>query len=259
MNLGLITLFWPLGYDGTTGTAIPLDPGWQITHGRVSSQVSTALSAKNWAVSDAWVNGLVAYGIRPFVIIDPNWTHAGEIALRYKGRVFAYEVGNEIDTWGSPGWDATYLDRYAAIRTAIKVSDPLAQVTWGSMHSIQFGGQAQRLMSKFMLAGSQTDAINVHCYDKPDFTACEEGLVRVRALMRDFRYEGVPIYATEVGVNFPKFSGTPPDWQDETICSAIKMLKRQNVAIGIWYARDDSAQFGLTGNGTKDRWNKCAQ
>lgn len=132
--------------------------------------------------------------------------YCGEVAEKYAGRVYGYEIWNE---WAGragglePGDAESYLKLARPCSTAIRASDPAAQILVGSVTSKGMtNGWLEELIK---LKGSiDSDGISVHPYVHCDRKATPETWYRrlVRALTQAgiaLTPESESIYITEMG------------------------------------------------------------
>ncbi|NPV09120.1 MAG: cellulase family glycosylhydrolase [Anaerolineae bacterium] len=138
------------------------------------------------------------------------------VARRYRGRVAAYEIGNEPNLafeWGEQTPDpAAYAEMLRVAYTAIKAEDPEALVISGGVATTGDGGEGAVGDLDFIRglyeAGAKGyfDALGSHPYGfgRPPFARHQYGLAvsRLEAqhrVMLEYADGDTPIWATEVG------------------------------------------------------------
>ena len=200
--------------------------------------VQPAPDAFNWGQVDTMVDAAMARGMGVLGVLNssPQWAvvpggarysghpaspaaygdFAGAVADRYRGRVSAYEVWNEQNSFKffNPPDPAAYTALLKAAYPKIKGSDPAATVVAGGLSAnISFGGltlDPVAFVSGMYGAGAKgnLDALAYHPYHykikfseggarHPDSPINQ--LARIRQLMVDNGDSGAKIWATEYG------------------------------------------------------------
>lgn len=209
------------------------------------------------ACLSVWVDRIIAQGRKPLLILDPK-LDATAVVTHYKGKVKAYEIGNEC----SDSWDAKlYAIRLSAAYKAIKAVDPTATVITCGNQGHQNGGIASRWLHRVLDVTHDFDAVGVHLYPSSmaDIDRIPEMLANLKAVIWAHLGKLVPIWNTEFGVLSPRFRSETRASQKETI--RRMMRHASECAVSIWYAFDhDSMGLGADPNelaGSITAWNEA--
>jgi hypothetical protein len=195
-----------------------------------------------------------------------DWdTYVRAIVTRYKGRVQAYEVWNEVSFPTDPalppgeggsngqfftGTAQQMVDLAQVAYTAIREIDPGALVLAPSFHSS--GNWANKFNLYLSLGGGQyADVISQHFYygDEPETTA----VATMKQVMVNNGVGNLPVWNTEVGVPFGlKLSTWPTLTPEQIVYLYVMRTYLWNAAAGIkranWYAWDNgNFGFGVGG------------
>ena len=157
-------------------------------------------------------------------------------ATRYKGKIDAYEIWNEVDLDGY--WTGSVSQMVQMVQVAyqtIKQIDPNAVVLSPSL----VAGNGKDYMKKFFQAGGDkfSDAVAYHLYDtqmKPEQTVADV-YEPTLAIAHSF---GKEIWDTEVG--WGPF-GTFPSQQAEAAFTARTMILQaaEGIDVVVWFCWDD--------------------
>jgi len=162
--------------------------------------------------------------------------YVNTVATRYKGKIDAYEIWNEVDLSGY--WTGSVSQMVQMVQTAyqtIKQADPAAIVLSPSL----VAGNGKQYMKDFFNAGGvlYSDAVAYHLYDtqmKPEDTVVDV-YEPTLAIAKQF---GKQIWDTEVG--WGPF-GTFPSQQAEAAFTARTLILQaaEGINVIVWFAWDD--------------------
>jgi hypothetical protein len=165
-----------------------------------------------------------------------DWqTFVQQFATRYRGRIYAYEVWNEVDLDGY--WTGSISQAVQMAQIAyqtIKQVDPAAIVLSPSL----VAGNGKDYLKKFFAAGGNnySDAVAYHLYDTNRTPELIVEPVYQEPLAIAQQY-GKTIWDTEVGW------GPWGDWSDHDAAAYTARTLILQAAVGInvivWYAWDD--------------------
>ncbi|HVH86949.1 MAG TPA: endo-1,4-beta-xylanase [Terriglobales bacterium] len=239
---------------------------WRLWDAGVSwPYVETARGTYDFNLLDQYVALAQQHGVKIIYVLGntPQWTstdpgHVGTqglpgatappgsmqdwqeyvttIVTRYKGKIDAYEIWNEVDLDGYWTGSVSQMVQLAQIAyQTIKQIDPAAIVLSPSL----VAGNGRDYMKKFFGAGGDkfSDAVAYHLYDtqmKPENTVSDV-YEPTLAVARQF---GKDIWDTEVG--WGPF-GTFPNQQEEAAFTARTMILQaaEGINVIVWFAWDD--------------------
>lgn len=185
-----------------------------------------------------------------------SWrSYVSTVALRYKGRIHAYEVWNEINVkhfWSGDLAKVAELERVAA--EALKAADPAATVLSASVQ----GGAFRELDAYFKAGGGRyADAISYHFYaPTAEPEVLPERIRKVREIMAQHGLAAKPLWNTEFGWLIPNRDGSMgknprpvwKTWRKTDRLEAAGFVLRANllalsggVRHNFWYAWDNGA------------------
>ena len=187
--------------------------------------------------------------------LDDWRNYVGTVARRYKGRIHAYELWNEVDVkhfWSGDYTKLVELEKAAV--DVIKAEDPAAVVLSASVQ-----GGAFKDFNAYLDAGGgrYTDGIGYHFYaltEAPEVIA--ERIRRVREIMASHGLGGKPLWNTEYGWLIANRDGgygnkPNPQWNNwrkpEQFEAAGFVLRAFLIAFNggirhnFWYAWDNGA------------------
>lgn len=187
---------------------------------------------------------------------------AGAAAARYKGRIRYWQIWNEPDNASGLYWQprpnmAEYAALLKAAYTAIKQSDPGAQVLSGGMVSPQPAAASLQALASHG-AWNSFDIIAVHPYTDPrgpeDGQIDIAGVETVRGVAANLGDK--PIWATEFGwstgpADRTEGQGTPVDEnaQANFLIRAAALLRSAGVDHIFWYClKDTESKSGVPHN-----------
>jgi hypothetical protein len=193
-----------------------------------------------------------------------DWdTYVRAVATRYKGRVQAYEIWNEVSfptdpafppgEGGSPGQFFTgtaqqMVDLAQVAYTAIKEIDPGAVVLSPSIHS---SGHWENKFDLFLSLGGKlyADVISQHFYFVGEPEQSVQALNMVRSVMASNGVAHLPLWDTETGERFgAKLSQWPGMTAEQLVYALTLRTYLLNAAKGVkrvyWYAWDNG-NFGF--------------
>jgi hypothetical protein len=239
---------------------------WRVWDAGVSwPQVETARGAYDFSLLDQYVALAQQHNVKMIYVLGntPQWTstepnHVGTqglpgatappsnmqdwqdyvttVVTRYKGKIFAYEIWNEVDLDGY--WTGSVSQMVQIVQVAyqtIKQIDPAATVLSPSL----VAGNGRDYMTKFFTAGGDkfSDGVAYHLYDtqvKPENTVADV-YEPTLAIANQF---GKAIWDTEVG--WGPF-GTFPSQQAEAAFTARTMILQaaEGIDVIVWFAWDD--------------------
>jgi hypothetical protein len=187
--------------------------------------------------------------------IDDWRNYVTTLARRYKGRIHAWEVWNEINVkhfWIGDFQKLVELEKITV--EAVKTVDPAAVVLSASIQ----GGAFRELDAYIKMGGgSHADAISYHFYaptEEPE--ALPERIARVREIMGRYGLGSKPLWNTEFGWLIPNKDGgmgknPRPIWKrwrkTERLEAAGFVLRAYLLAMNggirhnFWYAWDNGA------------------
>ena len=158
-----------------------------------------------WASSRPAEGGYIGAGVAaPPVSVKDWWTYAHALATRYRGRIAAYEIWNEVNLPGFFSGSVAQLVRLTRIgRDAVKRADPSALVL---SPSVTLRGGTSYL-EVFARAGGYrySDVVNIHGYPFPE-GGPETGVAmidRARRAISSFPGGQNPIWNTEMNFGLP--------------------------------------------------------
>ena len=187
----------------------------------------TVMDPQELAAYDGIVNGLVASGVRPVIVVSGQGappasisdfaTFMGNLAQHFAGKVAAWEVWNEEDEaiwWGTAGGNPM---TYAAIlKAAYAKVHPYATVLMGPMTANNYVFLGQVYAALGGTSAGAFDAVAVHTDTACSLVAPDQyqrdqaghvgrfsflGVVEVRRVMVEHGDGGKPIWVTELGWN----------------------------------------------------------
>ena len=239
---------------------------WRVWDAGVSwPQVETSRGSFNFALLDQYVTLSEQHSVKMIYVLGntPQWAssnpnHVGTqelpgatappnniqdwqdyvraVVTRYKGRIFAYEIWNEVDLDGY--WTGSMSQMLQIVQVAyetIKQVDPAALVLSPSL----VAGNGRAYLKNFFAAGGDkfSDAVPYHLYDtqmRPEDTVTDV-YEPTLAIAHQF---GKEIWDTEVG--WGPF-GTFPTQQDEAAFTARTMILQaaEGINVIVWFAWDD--------------------
>lgn len=191
--------------------------------------------------------------------VDDWRNYVTTLARRYKGRIHAYEVWNEVNVkhfWVGNYAKLAELEKVAA--EAVKAADPAAIVLSASVQ----GGAFRELEAYFKAGGGRfADGIGYHFYaptEEPE--ELQERIRRVREIMGRYGLAAKPLWNTEFGWLIPNRDGgygpkprpVTKNWRKTDRLEAAAFVMRANlhalnggIRHNFWYAWDNAA-MGLT-------------
>lgn len=201
--------------SGTTWREINPAPGvfqWSVLDAAVDNAILNGArvnlvlgTGPQWAAKDPWQWGAYGDGSASLPANESDWVaYVQAVAMRYKGRITAYETWNEGNLtlfWGGTASELARLNSLA-YRT-IKRIDPKAVVV---APSATLRGNGATWLSHYAQAGGfrYSDAINLHPYPKPEGRP-EDGIVLMRRAVAVLASKGVtlPVWSTEINYGMP--------------------------------------------------------
>ena len=252
---------------------------------------------RDWSVMDDVVEKLTRAGITPLLNVSgsPSWangkaerddpdfyldvptdpqlfarwvreyaTFVSFAALRYKGKVRLWELGNEENDayfWRpAPNVDS-YITWYLALRVAIKSVDPSATVALGGLNGLGYdmdrpGMRGTKFLTGVYERGVHPDAIAIHPYSNrgqgPDVHVWRAGnfddIDLVRSIMIANGQARTPIWITEWGWTTDKVSEALQAAYLQKSLALIESKYACCVAIATYYSDIDPTlpyHFGL--------------
>ncbi len=189
-----------------------------------------------------------------------DWrNYVSTLAQRYKGRIHAYELWNEVNLqqfWAGDYATLAELERVTV--DAVKTADPSATVLSASVQ----GGAFRQLEAYFQAGGGKyADGIGYHFYaptEEPE--VLRERIKRVREIMSRYGLAAKPLWNTEFGWLIPNRDGglgknPRPVWKTWRktgsleaagfVLRAYLQALNGGVSHSFWYAWDNGA-MGLT-------------
>ncbi|RZS87162.1 GH35 family endo-1,4-beta-xylanase [Motilibacter rhizosphaerae] len=173
---------------------------------------------------------------------DPaTWTaYVTAVAQRYRGRIEAYELGNEPNlrmfSTSSPETTARLSTAGAA---AVHAADPAATVVAPALAATSPG--AEEWMRRFVAAGGLAGSQVVAFHAYPEQGSTPESLVTTVAAVRALVPAGLPLWATEVGWGLAQPTATRPAWlltggqARAYVARSLVALLRAGVVRTSWY------------------------
>lgn len=187
--------------------------------------------------------------------VDDWRNYVTTLVRRYKGRIHAYEVWNEVNVkhfWVGDFSRLAELERVAT--DSVKATDPSAIVLTASVQ----GGAFRALEAYFKAGGGQfADGISYHFYaptEEPE--ALQERIRRVREIMGRYGLASKPLWNTEFGWLIPNRDGgygpkpksVTKTWRKTDRLQAAAFVMRANlhalnggIRHNFWYAWDNVA------------------
>lgn len=189
-----------------------------------------------WQAIDKQVDLAEKYGMGILGVINqtPRWAGAewashpdpaefaeftGEVARRYKGEIYAYEIWNEPNSvqFFDPIDPAAYTQLLQASYPVIKGVDPSITVIGGVLGAVIGQGRLVlnpvRFAEQMFEAGAagSFDALSFHPYQytlkfsegDPQLASPKRQVEAIRLLMQQYGVGGLPIWATEYGLPTP--------------------------------------------------------
>jgi hypothetical protein len=186
------------------------------------------------------------------------------VATTFKGRVECYEPWNEVSFPHDGGFEragaggdaegfftgsvAAMVEIARIAYEEIKRADPAACVTTPSFHN---SGDMAAKLDRYLAAGGgrYADAVSMHFYFGAAPEAANGDIRVIRRVLARHGLGGLPVWNTEVGVNFlEQAAHKPGSGTPELVYSMILRTYLLNAAEGIrrvyWYAWDNG-QFGF--------------
>lgn len=162
------------------------------------------------------------------------------VAERYRGRITAYEIGNEPNLrafWsGTPEQWGTYVEAAVA---ALDAADPRATIVVAGP-SLRTAADAGSLRTWLAAVEPRQgiDAVGIHPYpDVAGMAQVGEGVAQARRTLDDLGWNGTPIWATEVNVRGG--AALAPDAQREAVIQVSRDLADAGAQRLYWYAWTD--------------------
>jgi len=239
---------------------------WRLWDAGVSwPQVETARGSYDFTLLDQYIALAQQHNVKVIYVLGntPQWTstdpnhvatqglpgatappsnmqdwqdYVTTVVTRYKGKIDAYEIWNEVDLDGY--WTGTVSQMVQIAQTAyqtIKRIDPNAVVLSPSL----VAGNGKDYMKKFFDAGGTSvyDAVAFHLYDTQVHP--EDSVVDLDAPVLAIAHQyGKDVWDTEVG--WGPF-GTFASQQEEAAFTARTMILQaaQGINVIVWFAWDD--------------------
>ena len=223
--------------------------------------IETSRGVYNWSNLDNWVQMAQSHGAKVEFTFGrtPSWASSAitlppsnmqdwddfvtAVATRYKGRIEAYEVWNEVNS------SAFYTGSTAALVTMqqhaykiIKSIDPTAFVL-----SPSFAGGGMGDLNNFLAAGAAPymDGVAVHLYPYPVANPGAEVNVPswidgYRSYMNQYGLNNKPLWNTEFGWGLNSNLSNADD-QDAFLARSYLLYWSKGVARSYWYAYDNDS------------------
>lgn len=187
---------------------------------------------------------------------SPEWL--ASIAQKYKGRISAWEIGNEENYsgyWSLAGGRAASVQRYvdylAKAYPAIKQANPDAFVLMGGL----MGYRVEEFLPEFLRLGGGrfTDGFAIHPYASNPEDVVDRLAEIQEKIAHDSNFHGKPVWITEIGyyANEPKWTTAArvPDEATKAIylTQTIEGLRKHGIDTPIFWYNFHDFQPGVCG------------